>query len=61
MAFDIRSQFSRFSKDMMALLHEEVYVVNILGAFSSALLRVALLLLRLLIKYEEACVMALMI
>ncbi|KAJ8451753.1 LOW QUALITY PROTEIN: hypothetical protein Cgig2_007236 [Carnegiea gigantea] len=30
-AFDIRSQFSRFSKDMMALLHEEVYVVNILG------------------------------
>lgn len=30
-AFDIRSQFSRFSKDIVALLHEEVYVVNILG------------------------------
>lgn len=30
-AFDIRSQLSRFSKDLMALLHEEVYVINILG------------------------------
>jgi len=31
-AFDIRGQFSRFSKDIMSLLYDEVYVVNILGA-----------------------------
>ncbi|KAK9670122.1 hypothetical protein RND81_13G179300 [Saponaria officinalis] len=30
-AFGIRGQFSRFSKDMMALFCEEVYMVNILG------------------------------